>query len=96
MFEEEGPMEFHVFQCQSDRDYFVVTDEEHVDAVLKGKNVCPTPGDRPEKVGVFEEVGKDRVAFDEGLARRSIQSQGYYRFEAKTFDPVAQRPLVMP
>ncbi len=89
-------MQFHVFQCKTDRDYFVVTDEEHLDAVLHAKNVCLTEGDQLEKIGVFEEIGKERVAFDEGLAKRSIDSQGYYRFEAKTFDPVAERPLAMP
>ena len=41
-------------------------------------NVCPTQGDELEKVGVFEEMGKDRVAFDEGFAKRSIGSQGYF------------------
>lgn len=41
-------------------------------------------------------MGKERVAFDEQLAKDSITSQGYYRFEAKSFDPVAERPLAMP
>jgi hypothetical protein len=26
----------------------------------------------------------------------SIRSQGYYRFEAKTFNPVAEWPMAMP
>ncbi len=88
-------MEFHVYQCQSDHDYFIVTDEKHADAVMSG-NVCPTPGDELIKVGVYGEMGKERVAFDEGLAMRSIEAQGFYRFEAKSFDPVAERPLAMP
>jgi len=25
------PVEFHVFQCKADRDFFVVTDETHLD-----------------------------------------------------------------
>jgi hypothetical protein len=36
------------------------------------------------------------VAFDEQLAKNSIRSQGFYRFEARSFDPVAERPLAMP
>ena len=45
-------MEFHVFQCKSDKDFFVVTDEDHLDA-LKNPDVSPTPGAELEKVGVF-------------------------------------------
>jgi len=88
-------MDFHIFQCASDKDYFVVTDDAHVEQVMKG-NVCPTEGDKLEKIGVFTAMGKSRAAFDEELARRSIESQGYYRFEAKSFDPVAERPISMP
>lgn len=88
-------MQFHVFQCKTDRDYFIITDAAHCQAAESGK-VCPTPGDRVEKIGVFDEMGKDRVAFDEGLAKRSIESQGYFRFSAKSFDPVAERPMSMP
>jgi hypothetical protein len=91
----EAAMEFHVYQCQIDRDYFIVTDEKHVDEVLH-RNVCPTQGDKLIKVGIYSEMGRDRVAFDEGLAKRSIESQGFYRFEAKSFDPVAEPPLAMP
>ncbi len=88
-------MEFHVFRCGKVQDYFVVTDEAHLDKVLAA-DLCVTEGDKLEKVGVFGEMGKDRVAFDEGLAKRSIEHQGYYRFEAKSFDPVAERPISMP
>ena len=88
-------MEFHVFQCQTDKDYFVVTDETHLD-VLKNPNVSPTPGDVLEKVGVFGEMGKERAAFDEGLAMRSIESQGFYRFHSKSLDPLGETPLAMP
>ena len=88
-------MEFHVFQCKLDKDFFVVTDEAHLD-VLKNPKVTPTPGDELEKVGVFGEMGKDRAAFDEGLAKRSIESQGFFRFHAKSFDPVAEPPLPQP
>ncbi|MEE8507114.1 MAG: hypothetical protein V3S40_12955 [Kiloniellales bacterium] len=87
-------MEFHVFQCKIDRDYFVVTDAAHANSLTS--DLCLTPGDELEKIGVFQEMGKERVAFDEQLAKDSITSQGYYRFEAKSFDPVAERPLAMP
>ena len=88
-------MEFHVYQCQTDKDFFVITDEVHLDA-LKNPNVSPTPGDELEKVGVFGEMGKDRAAFDEGLAKRSIESQGFYRFHAKSLDPMGEPPFAMP
>ena len=87
-------MEFHVFQCKIDRDCFIVTDAAHLDGVTSA--VCRTPGDALEKVGVFAEMGETRVAFNERLAKNSIDHQGYFRFEAKSFDPVAQAPLAMP
>ncbi len=88
-------MEFHVFQCMTDKDFFIVTDEDHLEA-LKNPKVSPTPGDELEKVGVFGEMGKERAAFDEGLAKRSIESQGFYRFHAKSFDPMGDTSLAMP
>ena len=87
-------MKFHVYQCQKDQDYFVVTDESHL-SVLTERNICPTSGDELNKIGEYDEMGETRAAFDEGLAKRSIESQGFYRFEAKSFDPVAERPLSM-
>ena len=88
-------MSFHVFRCKNDSDIFVVTDDGHVDKV--GNHLCPSPDDELEKVGVFSEMGKGkRAAFDETIAKNSIESQGYYRFEAKTFNPVAEWPLAMP
>jgi hypothetical protein len=88
-------MEFHVFRCAKDRDYFVVTDEAHLEKV-KSADLCITKNDELEKIGVFGERGEARVAFDEGLAKRSIEHQGYFRFEAKSFDPVAEWPISMP
>jgi len=88
-------MEFHVYRCEIDKDFFVVTDEKHPDA-LKKSNVCPTRGDKLEKIGVFGELGKSRAAFDEGFAKRSIASQGFYRFHSKTYDPLGVPPLAMP
>ena len=88
-------MEFHVFQCKTDRDFFIVTDEAHLD-VLKDPGITPTPGDELEKIGVFGEMGPDRAAFDEGFAKRSIESQGFFRFHSKTYDPMGEPPLAMP
>ena len=87
-------MEFHVFQCKTDRDYFIVTDAGHAQSMNAA--VCPTAGDKLEKIGVFSEMGEERVAFDENLARNSIEHQGFYRFEAKSFNPVAEAPAAMP
>jgi hypothetical protein len=44
----------------------------------------------------FDEMGKDRAAFNEMIAKDAIKTQGYYRFEAKTWDPVAQTPGTLP
>ena len=49
-----------------------------------------------EEIGTFDEMGKDRVAFDEGLAKRSIESQGFYRFHSKSLDLLGEPPLPMP
>lgn len=87
-------MSFHVFRCKKDQDIFFVTDATHANKVTN--RLCPTPGDELEKVGEFSEMGKTRAAFDETLAKNSIRSQGYYRFEAKSFNPVAEWPLAMP
>ena len=87
-------MKFQVYQCKLDRDCFVVTDLKH-EASLTNE-VCPSPGDELEKVGEFAEMGADRAAFNEGLAQRSIKSQGFYRFHSTTYDPVAQAPIAMP
>ena len=88
-------MEFHVFQCKTDKDFFVVTDEAHLDK-LNDPSITPTPGDELEKVGVFGEMGEDRVAFNEGFAKRSIENQGFFRFHSKTYDPVGEPPFSMP
>ena len=87
-------MNFHVYRCQKDRDIFFVTDDAHLERI--GSHLCPTRGDELEKIGVFAEIGSERVAFDETLAKNSIDKQGYYRFEAKSFNPVAEWPLAMP
>jgi len=87
-------MDFHVYSCKLDSDTFVVTDAKHAKTITN--DVCPSPGDELVKVGQFKEMGADRAAFDEGLAKRSIKSQGFYRFHSKTYDPVAQAPIAMP
>lgn len=87
-------MEFLVYRFKREQGDFVVTDAEHQGGLTAEK--CGMPGDELESVGNFAEMGPERVAFDEGLAKRSIEHQGFYRFHSKTFDPVAQSPLSMP
>ena len=82
-------MKFLVFQCSEDRDYFVVTDEAHVDGL--SANICPSGGEL-KALGEYAEMGKDRVAFDETLAKNSIEHQGYYLFEAQSFAPIPESP----
>ena len=82
-------MRFVVFQCTKDPDYFIVTDQAH-EGDMKGA-LCPNGGDL-EEVGDFPEMGKERVAFDETLAKNSIKAQGYYRFEAPSMAPVPPSP----
>ena len=86
-------MTFIVYRCIKAPDYFLVTDEQHRDRI--NGDVCPDGGDL-EEIGSYFELGKDRVAFNEALAKDAIKTQGYYRFEAKTWDPVAQAPGSMP
>ena len=52
----------------------------------------------PEHAGAlpFGEMGEARLAFDEHLAKNSIAAQGFYRFEAKSFDPIAPRQSTPP
>lgn len=86
-------MKFIVFRCSRSPDYFVVTDDAH----LKGVSAAVRPGDGElERVGEFPEMGEERVAFNEALAKDAIKRQGWYRFESKTYDPVATSPGTMP
>lgn len=80
-------MIFYIYRCTKDPEVFIVTDEEH--ASLVTASLCPRTGEL-EKVGEYPEMGDRRVAFDETLAKNSIRSQGYFRFEARSFSPVAQ------
>lgn len=82
-------MIFVVFQCSKDPDYFIVTDENHRGEV-EGK-LCPSGGDL-NLVGNYSDMGKDRAAFDETLAKNSINKQGYYRFEAPSMAAVPPSP----
>ena len=82
-------MKFVVYRCKDDPDYFVVTDKAHQDSV-KGA-ICPSGG-HIVKVGEFKEMGEIRAAFDETLAKNSIEHQGFYLFEAKGFAPVPPSP----
>ncbi len=86
-------MDFHVFQCKKDRDHYVVTDKAHATDLTAEK--CKISDDALEKVGVFPEMGEKRAAFNEGKARKLIDMKGYYDFEAKEFDLVAERPGYM-
>lgn len=86
-------MTFLVYRCTADPDYFVITDPEHKDKVSAG--ACPGQGEL-EEVGEFPELGEERVAFNEAIAKDAIKNQGFYRIESKTFDPVAQAPGTMP
>lgn len=86
-------MTFVIYQCEDAPEYFVVTDTEHMREVKK--EVCPG-GSGMKEIGTYSELGKDRVAFNETIAKDAIKNQGYYRFEAKTWDPVAQAPGTMP
>ena len=68
-------MKFIVYRCTKDPDYFIVTDEANSD---KAKGcVCPSGGDI-HKVGEYAEMGEIRAAFDETLAKNSIEHQGFY------------------
>ena len=82
-------MKFVVFQCTKDPDYFIVTNEANK-SQMKGM-LCPNGGDLTE-VGEYPEMGSERVAFDETLAKNSIEKQGYYRFEAPSMAAVPPSP----
>ena len=86
-------MTFLVYRCTADPDYFIITDPAHKEKV-SGSD-CPGGGGI-EVVGEFPEMGDERVAFNEAIAKDAIENQGYYRIESKTFDPVAQAPGTMP
>ncbi len=78
-------MKFRVYRCKKDPEYFVVTDAEHAGELRE--SWCPRGGEL-EKVGECPEIGAERAAFDESVAKRSIAHQGFYRFKAKTFAAV--------
>ncbi len=82
-------MKFIVYRCTKDPDYFIVTDRHHVEQVREA--MCPSGGD-VERIGEYAEMGESRVAFDETLAKNSIEHQGFYRFEANTFAAVPEAP----
>ncbi len=86
-------MEFVIFRCSKDPETFIVTDEAHADKL--SADICPTPGGRLERIGRFAEMGEQRLAFNEAIARSAIRSRGYYLFGAKTFS-TAEWPAAMP
>ncbi len=82
-------MKFIVYRCTKDPDYFIVTDPQHTEDIEGA--MCPSGGE-VEKVGEYAEMGASRAAFDETLAKNSIEHQGFYRFEATSFAPVPEAP----
>lgn len=82
-------MKFVVFQCTEDPEFFIVTDEAHK-ANVTGE-LCPNGG-KLKEVGDFPEMGEIRAAFDEKLAKESIEARGFYRFEAPSMSAVPPAP----
>ncbi len=70
-----------------------MTDEEHRGRV---PDAALPPYKELEEIGTYPEMGEKRAAFNEKLAKDAINRQGYYAFQAKSFDPVAQAPGTMP
>lgn len=89
----EDAMEFVIYRCTKDPECFVVTDEAHAETL--SADICPTPGGRLERVGKYAEMGPERVAFNEAIAKSAIRSRGYYLFGAKSFS-TAEWPAAMP
>ncbi len=82
-------MKFGVYRCKKDPHYFVVTDAERAGELRE--SWCPRGGEL-EKVGEYPEIGAQRVAFDETVAKHAIAQQGFYRFKAKTPAAVPAAP----
>ena len=82
-------MSFLIYQCTKDPDYFIITDEGHK-ARVSGR-LCPSGGEL-KALGNFEEMGIERAAFDETLAKNSIEKQGYYRLEVPSRAAVPPAP----
>jgi len=89
----EVAMTWLVYRFEKERDRFVVTDGEHERAAIEKLSAG---GTKLEKVGEFPELGAERAAFDERIARNSIRDHGFYRFTAKSFAPAGQSPMTMP
>lgn len=66
-------MQFHVYQSADQPDHYFVTDQDAETAKLPGGLI---------DVGMFPELGDKRVAFNEGIAKSAIRSQGFYEFTA--------------
>lgn len=86
-------MNFLVYRCVKNPDYFLITDEGHLTQV--SGELCPEEGDL-ELIGEYPEMGESRVAFNESIAKDAIANFGYYQIESKTFDPVAPTPGTLP
>ena len=75
-------MQFHVFQSPKEPDHYFATDEGAAAGKLPAGLI---------DVGVFPELGDDRVAFNEKIAKSAIRGQGFYEFTA-TSELVMETP----
>ncbi len=82
-------MEFIVYQYVEDPDRFVVTDVAHERDLPAG--LGPDKGEL-RRVGSYPEMGADRVAFNESIARNAIEKHGFYLFEASSFAAIPEAP----
>lgn len=69
-------MMFHVYRSREDANKFLVTDTDNVRGLATRLSTM-------DKVGEFPEMGANRVAFSEKLAKGAIKSQGFYEFSRK-------------
>lgn len=74
-------MNFFIYQCTEDSEYFVVTDAAKKDKL--DPRECPCCRSELKPIGRFEEMGERRVAFDEAQAKAVIRKQVYYKFHAE-------------
>ena len=75
-------MQFRVYQSPEESDHYFVIDENTVAGKLPAGLI---------DVGVFPELGDDRVAFNEKNAKSAIRGQGFYEFTA-TSELVMETP----
>ena len=73
-------MIFHIYQSREDPAHFLVTDETH----LHDRRIrrLTNPPDMT-KVGSFNPMGEERLAFNEKIATSAIRAQGFYEFDSR-------------